>query len=300
MKKILVLTDFSKCADNALSFAVQIARLMPAGIVLAHTVESDTGMYMDYMGVQKEQEEEMLHEAAKKLSMTREAIRESEGVTVETQLYTGYVKENILAAVENTKADIVVMGTMGATGRISEKVWGTRTASVTGGSAVPMIAVPYSYNRIMPGEILFATNRFEKDPGLLTSLFEIARLFKSRIHIVVFTDEDSATGADFVDHSRELESYEYFLGQKFPGQQIITAHLSGRRFEETLQDYIDKNNINMVAMISLQRGFLSRVIHPSVTRSMAYHTTIPLLVIPDKARTSESTGAESSLPGQKK
>ena len=57
MKKILVPTDFSKCADNALSFAVQIAKLMPAGIVLIHTVESDTGMYMDYMGIQKEQEE---------------------------------------------------------------------------------------------------------------------------------------------------------------------------------------------------------------------------------------------------
>ena len=284
MKKILVPTDFSKCADNALSFAVQIAKLVPADIVLVHTVESDTGMYMDYMGVQKEQEEQMLHEAAKKLNMIREAIRESESVTVEAKLYTGYVKENILAAVENTKADIAVMGTMGATGG---KVWGSKTASVTGGSTVPVIAVPYSYNRSMPEEILFATNRFEKDPGLLTHLFEIARLFKSRIHAVVFTDEDSATGADFVEHSRELKSYEYFLQQKFPGQQIITAHLSGSSFEETLQDYTDSNGIDMVAMVSLQRGFLSRVIHPSVTRRMAYHTAIPLLVIPDKAHTSE-------------
>lgn len=287
MKKILVPTDFSKCADNALSFAVQIAKLMPAGIVLIHTVESGTGMYMDYMGVQKEQEEHMLHEATKKLNMIRDAIRKSESVTIEAQLYTGYVKENILAAVENTKADVVIMGTMGATGGIGKKVWGTKTASVTGGSTVPVIAVPYSYDWSMPEEILFATNRFEKDPVLLDSLFGIARLFQSRIHIVVFTDEDSAIGADFVDHSRELESYKNFLGQKFPGQQIITAHLSGSRFEETLQDYIDSNGIDIVAMVSLQRGFLSRVIHPSVTRSMAYHTTIPLLVIPDKAHTSE-------------
>jgi nucleotide-binding universal stress UspA family protein len=244
-------------------------------------------MYMDYMGAQKEQEEQMLHEAAKKLNMIREAIRGSEGMSIETQMYTGYVKENILAAVENTKADIVVMGTMGAASGTGGKVWGTKTASVTGKSNVPVIAVPYSYTWKMPGEILFATNRFEKDPGLLTHLFEIARLFKSRIHAVVFTDEDSAAGADFVEHSRELKSYEYFLQQKFPGQQIITAHLSGSSFEETLQDYTDSNGIDMVAMVSLQRGFLSRVIHPSVTRSMAYHTAIPLLVIPDKAHTSE-------------
>ena len=287
MKKILVPTDFSKCADNALNFSVQIAKLMQADIVLVHIVESDTGVYMDYMGVQKEQEEQMLREAATKLGMIVEAIREFENVIIETQLYTGYVKENILAAVENTKADIVIMGTMGAVGGIGEKVWGTKTASVTGGSNVPVIAVPYSYNWSVPGEILFATNRFEKDPGLLNSFFGIARLFKSRIHAVVFTDEDSAAGADFVDHSRELESYKDFLRQKFPAQQIITVHLSGRKFEETLQEYIDKNGIGMVAMVSLQRHFLSRFIHPSATRRMAYHTTIPLLVIPDKAQTGE-------------
>lgn len=282
MKKILVPTDFSACANNALNVAVQIARLLQWNIVLVHTIESEAGMYMDYMGVQKDREEQMLEEAREKLRLLEKAIRETENVPVEAQLKTGSVKENILSSVKDIEADLIVMGTMGTAGGAGEKLWGTKTAAITGSSTVPVIAVPYSYAWNAPHNILFATNHFEKETELLKPLFNIAGLFKSSIHVVVFTDEDSSTGYDFVDHSRGLDDYKYFLAQTFPGQNIITAHISGSRFEETLQQYIKENNIEMVAMISQQRGFLSRLVQPSATRSMAYHTTVPLLIIPDR------------------
>ena len=282
MEKILVPTDFSACADNALNFSVEIAKLLSSSIVLIHTIESDAGVYMDAMGVQQEREEQILLEARQKLQLLEKAISETEKISVEAQLYTGGVKENILSAVKDTSPDLIVMGTMGASGGLGEKIWGTKTAAITGSSAVPVIAVPYSYTWNEPHEILFATNRFEKDAALLASLFEIAGTFKSRVHVVIFTDEDNSIGSDFVDNSRGIKDYEYFLSQAFPDKNIITAHISGSRFEETLQQYIEANNIGMVAMVSLQRGFLSRLVHPSTTRRMAYHTTVPLLIIPDQ------------------
>ncbi|MFT3747233.1 MAG: universal stress protein [Agriterribacter sp.] len=282
MKKILVPTDFSACANNALNLAVQIAKLLSLDIALVHTIESDAGIYMDYMGTQREREDQMLREAGQKLQLLENVIRETEKVSVEARLSTGTVKENILASVKDIKADLIVMGTMGTAGGIGEKLWGTKTAAITGSSPVPVIAVPYSYSWSEPREMLFATNRFEKNQQLLEPLFEIANLFNSCIHTVVFTDEDSAGGFDFVDNSRGLDDYKYFLAQTFPDQKIITAHISGSRFEDTLQQYITSNNIGMIAMISQQRSFLSRLIHPSTTRSMAYHATIPLLIIPDQ------------------
>ncbi|MBN8789628.1 MAG: universal stress protein [Terrimonas sp.] len=282
MKKILVPTDFSACANNALNVAVQIARFLQWNIVLAHTIENDAGMYMDYMGVQKDQEEQMLEEARQKLKLLQEAIRETEAVSVEAQLKTGSVKDNILSSIEDNHADLVVMGTMGTAGGAGEKLWGTKTAAITGSSTLPVIAVPYSYAWNEPHDILFATNRFEKDAALINPVFDIARLFKSNIHVVVFTDEDSSSGSDFVDHSRNLDDYKYFLTKTYPEQNIITAHISGSRFEETLQQYIKDHNIEMVAMVSQQRGFLSRLVQPSATRSMAYHTIVPLLIIPDR------------------
>lgn len=280
MKKILVPTDFSACANNALNFAVQIAKLLSCNVVLVHTVESDASMYMDSMGVQQALEEEMLEEAKQKLNLLNDAIRETENISIESLFYTGNVKENILAAINDTKPDLVVMGTMGTSGGAGEKIWGTKTASITGSSNVPVIAVPYSYNWSEPTEILFATNHFERNAELLKPLFSIADTFKSQVHVAVFTNEETSTGSDFVDNSRGLSDYEYFLQQAFPGKNLLMVHLSGKKLEETLQEYIDKNDIGMVAMISTQRGFWSRLTHPSATRSMAYHTNIPLLVIP--------------------
>ena len=39
MKKILVTTDFSGCANNAVDFAVQSAKMLPAEIILLHACE---------------------------------------------------------------------------------------------------------------------------------------------------------------------------------------------------------------------------------------------------------------------
>jgi nucleotide-binding universal stress UspA family protein len=279
MKKILVPIDFSECANNALNFAVQMAKLLPWNITLLHSIETETGMYMDdYSGAQRAREEQMLEDAKQKLQLLKNAIAQTENIFIEAQISTGAIKENIITGVKNTDADLIVMGTMGISGK---KLWGTKTAAITGESTVPVIAVPYSYNWNKPHNILFATNLFEKNLALLNPLFEIAGLLNGHIHTVVFTDENSANGLNFINNSRGLSDYKYFLTQTFPNQHITTEHISGNKFEDALQQYIDQNNIGMIAMISRQRGFLSRLMRPSATRSMAYHATIPLLVIPD-------------------
>jgi nucleotide-binding universal stress UspA family protein len=45
---------------------------------------------------------------------------------------------------------------------------------------------------------------------------------------------------------------------------------------------VDENEIDILAMVTYQRGFWDRVFNPSKTKHMSYHTKIPLLVIPGK------------------
>ena len=51
MKKILVPTDISSRAANAVDFAVQSAKLLPAEINLLHAFERKGSTYSDYLGV---------------------------------------------------------------------------------------------------------------------------------------------------------------------------------------------------------------------------------------------------------
>lgn len=281
MKQILVPTDFSTCAYTAVDFAVQSAKFLPVEVTLLHAFELKGNIYTDYMGVNKEFNESLLDEVQNKLAQLKSSIEETEGVAVDTCVYKDSVKESILKATDDKNIDLIVMGTLGA-GSIREKLWGSKTAAVIGNSKAPVMAIPYEYEWKKPEKILMATNHFEKEPAILDFLFELADLYMAKVQVAVFTDEDDDKAVTFLEHTRKTPQYEKMLKEQYKEETLTATHLFGKEFEETLQDYIKQNEIDILAMVTYQRGFWDRIFHPSMTKRMSYHTNIPLLAIPGK------------------
>lgn len=281
MKKILVPTDFSGCAEHAVDFAVQSAKLFPAEITLFSAFELMGDIYTDYMGINKEFNQSQLREVYSKLADLKKNIEERDGVVVDTSVFTGSVKEGILQAGVEKNIGLVIMGTAGATG-IKEKLWGSKTADIIGKSLVPVLAIPSGYSWKKPGKILLATNHFEKDREMLDFIFELADLYKAQVQVVVFTDEEKDETITLLEHSRRVPEYEKILKDQYKTATLTVTNLFGSAFEETLQDYISKNEIDILAMITYKRSFPDSLFHPSMTKRMAYHTKIPLLAIPAK------------------
>ena len=125
MKKILLPTDFSTCANNAVNFAVQSAKIFPVKITLLHAFEVNGNIYTDYMGVNKEFNQLLLDEVHNKLTQLKNLIEETEGVIVDTYVSVTPVIDAVLQATEDLKIDLVVMGTLGA-GGLKEKLWGVK------------------------------------------------------------------------------------------------------------------------------------------------------------------------------
>ena len=279
MKKILVPTDFSTCANNAVEFAVQYAKLLQAEVTLVHAFELNGDTYTDYMGVNKEFSQSNLKDVQNKLDQTKTSIQEKEGIVVDTFVFTGTVKESILQVSINKNIDFIIMGTAGASG-IKEKLWGSKTAGIIGKSNIPVLAIPLEYNWKKLQKILLATNNFEKEPVLLNFLFELANLFTAEVHLAVFTNEDDDGAFTFMENNRNMAEYESMLKEQYNFEAIIVAHLFGHNFEDVLQDYISNKEIDIVTMVIHRRGFTDRLFHPSITKRMSYHTKIPLLAIP--------------------
>lgn len=279
MKHILVPTDFSICANNALDFAVQTARLSNGDVTLLHVFEMDGDLYTDYMGVNKEFNDNLLADIRRKLQQLKDTIEEQEGVKVNTQLIKGTLKDSILLSISERHADLLVMGTLGASG-IKEKLWGSKTASLINHTPIPLMVIPNEYAWNQPKKILLASNQFEKEPKILEAVFQLAGLFDAEIEVAVFTDEDDDKAITFVEHTRTTPQYERTLQDVFKVQNIKATHLYGKLFEDTLQEYIRQNNIDVLSMITYHRNFWNQIFHPSITKRMSYHTRIPLLVIP--------------------
>ena len=283
MKRILVPTDFSKCADKAIDFAVQSAKIVPIEIILLHSFEVKDNMYSDYMGVNREFNVSMLNDAKEKLAELKKNIEETDGVVVDTFISTNSLYDAITRSVKEKKMDMVVMGTLGASG-IKEKLWGSRTAAIIGRSDIPVMVIPIEYEWKKPQNILLATNRFEKEPAILDYLFELAGLYMSRVQVAVFTDEGDDKAITFLNHEHKISEYEEYLTDMYNEETLTSAHLTGEDFETTLQNFIRENDIDILVMVTYQNTFWSRIFNPSKTKRMSYHTNIPLLAIPANKR----------------
>ena len=281
MKKILLPTDFSTCANNAVNFAVQSAKIFPVKITLLHAFEVNGNIYTDYMGVNKEFNQLLLDEVHNKLTQLKNLIEETEGVIVDTYVSVTPVIDAVLQATEDLKIDLVVMGTLGA-GGLKEKLWGSKTSSLIGKTKAPVLVIPFYYEWKKPEILLLSTNHFEKEPAILNYIFEMGDLFMAKVQVAVFTDEDDDLAETFLEHARKIPQYEKRLRDEYKNGSLCVTHLFGKEFEETLQKHIVENKIDLLAMVTYQKSFLNRIFHPSKTKRMSYNTTVPLLAIPVK------------------
>ena len=281
MKQILVPTDFSTCANNAVDFAVQSAKIFPVKITLLHAFEVNGNIYTDYMGVNKEFNQSLLDEVHNKLAKLKGLIEETEAVIVDTHVSVTPLSDAVLQATEDLNIDLVVMGTLGAGGN-NEKLWGSKTAALIGKTKVPVLVIPFYYEWKKPGKLLLTTNHFEKEPAILNCLFEMADSYMASVQVAVFTDEDDDNAATFLEHTRKVPLYEKNLRELYKNESLSVTHLFGKEFETTLQGHIAQNKIDILAMVTYQTSFMERIFHPSMTKRMSYHTKIPLLAIPAK------------------
>jgi nucleotide-binding universal stress UspA family protein len=279
MKQILVPTDFSTCADNAINFAVQSAKIIPVKITLLHSFEVNNNIYTDYLGVNREFNMTMLNGIEEKMMQLKKSIFETDGMVVDTYISTNSLQEAITKFIKEKKVDLIVMGSLGASG-MKEKLWGSRTGAVIGKSSVPVIVVPVEYEWKKPHNILLATNRFEKEAAILNYLFELAGLYMCQVQVAVFTDGDDDNAQTFLEHQQKISEYEEYLKETYKEETLTSAHIHGEDFETTLQNFIKENDIDILVMVTYQNTFWNRIFNPSKTKRMSYHTNIPLLAIP--------------------
>lgn len=80
-----------------------------------------------------------------------------------------------------------------------------------------------------------------------------------------------------MEHSIVAREMQNKLEKQFTGYEIETNHLSGNDFHQSIHKYIEKEQIDLLVMITYKRTFMQNLFNFSMTRRMAHHTTIPLL-----------------------
>lgn len=277
MQKILVPTDFSNNALKALAYAAELAQKSGATIFLLHVIEPAINMATMHAD---SSDEKVVKERSGELNLSLQSLAEVyPHIKVIPYLAGGSVISSILEYAEKEKMDLIVMGTKGASG-LKKFFIGSVTAGAIGKTKIPILTVPVSYEIEEPDAILFATNQFEKDKEVLNKIVSISKQFSAVIHVAVFKATDADEIADLIYNEEQLNDYLQFLKETFPDVAFRAALLDGNDFELTIDHYCNKNNVDLIAMITYPKSFVEKVLQKSVTKKMAFHSTIPILAIP--------------------
>jgi nucleotide-binding universal stress UspA family protein len=263
MKTLIVPTDFSSYSNNAIEYAVEIAKATSAGILLVHVVSS----------AEKEAGAFQFYDVRDKLEAISAAIStEYPQLQCTPHIASGNVVQAILTIAEEREGDMIVMGTKGMS-KLENLLFGSNTASVIERATCPVLSVPKDTSFVTPGKIMFATNFSHEDINGALAVVSLAKAFGSSVIISHVTIENERLEAD--ESLLKFFSHEV---SKLTDYNRITYKLSAdNTVSMGLDTLIVETHADMLALSTRRRSLVERIYNPSLTQKFSAHAAIPLL-----------------------
>jgi nucleotide-binding universal stress UspA family protein len=173
MKKILVATDFSACATNAMEYAMELARVINAEVCALHAIGSFEGIFNNtYNALYIEDYHNNKREALKNWAAGFTSRAGFQAVPVSTTCEVGSVSGVIAKYIEANPIELLVMGTMGSTGITG--LFGSNASTMVEKVKTPTLIIPlegkFAVNPVVTLATDFNTTLSAEDVNILNEL----------------------------------------------------------------------------------------------------------------------------------
>ncbi len=138
-RNIVIATDGSKNVQRAISHGIEFAKLSGAIVHALYVVNTPSTISENWTAGKETIYNIMKNDGQKAVSKIKE-IGEASGVEVREVLLEGYPSNEIIDFAENNNIDLIVMGSLGATG-LERFLIGSVAETVVRGSKVPVLVV---------------------------------------------------------------------------------------------------------------------------------------------------------------
>ncbi len=277
MKNILVLTDFSDNAYNALFYVSKLFNRNECSFFLLNAYEersSRTGKLLnggeEVLTLAKRKSKEGLENVFHKINLDNPNPKHQyQKLSKNMDLMTSVKK-----TIKEFKIDLLVLGNKGITSLVSV-FWGSTTTKVmTTIKACPILAVPADKEFTAPSEIALATNyKRTFDAEVMAPVRFMTSLCNAAIRIVHINEEKRLSKFQ-ESNLNTLITYLKPLEHTIHWMPNFTSKT------KAIQVFLDELNIGMLAMINYEHSFLELLLREPVIQKMTFHITIPFLVIP--------------------
>lgn len=274
IKNILVPTDFSKCASNAMNFALEIASRTGAKIQVIHIVYPNEGVdnnvysaiWIDEYFKQRENDLGRWVNRFKR----NESFRQ---VAITHTCEVGFPVQTIKQLVAEAETDLIVMGTTGVSGMTSSLL-GSTAAGVVSSVEIPVMVIPAKADFLNHADYVLATD-YEMHPNKhsMQVLKEILKIQHAGLKILHILNQ--------LKEERDLRKEKSFEAN-LEGLAYQFHYIHDSSITQAINNFIEATQASGLVTVSHQRTFLQRLFFQSKSKLLVQKIKVPIIVLHDK------------------
>jgi len=281
MIKILVLTDFSDNATNALVYACELFKYDITEFFIMHAYQDE--IYAD--------DSVMTREALKKsaLAIGKKSKTELENVLNHIQktypnpyhTFNSISSNNILLdetdkIVDEQNIDLIVMGTHGKAND-RKLTFGSHTLQVLRYVCCPVLAIPENYKFKQLQHILFPTDfMIPYKKRELKLLCEMVSPYDAEVDVLYISKSNTI--------SLRQEDNQNFIKDELCESKINFMTINAKNISKAIQKYLKEKPMDMLVMVNTRHSFLENILFQTTIDKISLNSEIPFLALQNMRR----------------
>lgn len=226
-RALLVPHDFTNVADNAVNYAMHLAKGMDANVELLHVVKDSKG----------------ITKAKSEFEKLIAGIKDKPaGVEVNYHVRSGSIFTDIANTAAEIQASLIIMGTHGSKG-IQQKMFGSFALKVITSTHVPFLVVQEQNTGMDTSRIVVPIDESQESLQIEQVTTGLAEMLKSEIHILSEKKVDSNLKLKVAVHSGLLS--KQFKAAKIPYVTAVLPKVKG--YSADIVNYAVENKANLIA-----------------------------------------------------
>ena len=282
MRKILIPTDFSDNALNAVKYALNLFKYEVSEFFIMHAYQDD--IYADESLITKTNLESVTDRVSENSAEELKVIIKMINATSINPKHTYHIisANNLLLdeadnIVNEHNIDIIVMGTRGKTN--DKKItFGSHTLQVLKYVQCPVLAIPANYKYTPPKHILFPTNYLiPYKRRELKLLCEMVSPYKAIIDVLYISRSEKL--------SMRQKDNQIFIKEELYKNRINFKVTKSKHIINSIYTYIKEKKTDILVMVNTRHSFLENILFQSTAiDELSLHLDIPFLALQNMKR----------------
>lgn len=270
MKKILVPTDFSEQAENALKVAAQLARKNKSEIYLLHMLELPLSL-VDPANSGGDMPEalffmKLAHKRFKEM-MSKDYL---EGIKVFETVQFQETFDGIVEAAGKHSVDLIVMGSHGASG-FKEMFIGSNTEKVVRTSNIPVLVIKNKHEAFTVKNFVFATDYSKSNKKPFLEAVNFAKKIGAKIHLLFVN-----TASNFMTTDEINKMADEFLKDVSIKNYSLNIY-NDTTVEKGILNFAQSIDAGLVGMSTHGRKGLAHFFNGSISEDLVNHAKRPVI-----------------------